>query len=410
MGPILMTEDGKKPGKEGAGQPDPLSATGMFLNSFQTQPDQPVEQVQERPGQWFAPEDKGGAESDGARLGGPWGQPLNAPSVPPSGARPPLGEGRPVPGEFTQMFHKLEFAPSPAANVAPEARPTPEISRQEPGEFTRMFVRATASMPVRPMPAASDPAAFAPPAAPRLKGFSTPGVSDSASAEGSFTQLFQSPAPTPAPPVRPLPPLSNGTEAAWSSSLDAPPSKEAMESAGVTQLFRALSSENDLPANRFGEPGPQSAVPPANTPGSITMLIQRLTEEDLQSSAVSSPPPATGPDMAGGSAPGEFTRIMSGGPTSAPAAPGGPAEKVAVPVPAIFPVTPVLAAPAFAPPAVPAVAVPKLQAAPIPAPKAVASPEPPQSKLQQMMPMLLVLNAFLLVVLIVLVVFLLKTR
>ncbi len=55
-----------------------------------------------------------------------------------------------------------------------------------------MFVRATASMPVRPMPAVSDPAAFAPPAPPRLKGFSTPGVSDSASAEGSFTQLFQS--------------------------------------------------------------------------------------------------------------------------------------------------------------------------------------------------------------------------
>ena len=281
-----------------------------------------------------------------------------------------------------------------------------------------MFVRATASMPVRPMPAVSDPAAFAPPAAPRLKGFSTPGVSDSASAEGSFTQLFQSPAPTPAAPVRPLPPLSNGTEAAWSSSLDAPPSKDAMESAGVTQLFRALSSENDLPANRFGEPSPQPAAPPANTPGSITMLIQRLTEEDLQSSAVSSPPPATGPDMAGASEPGEFTRIMSRGPASAPAAPGGPAEKVAAPAPAVFPVTPILAAPAFAPPAapsfappaVPAVAVPKLQAPPIPAPKAVASPEPPQSKLQQMMPMLLVLNAFLLVVLIVLVVFLLKTR
>src|ERR1700749_1939758 len=217
MGPILMTEDGKKPGKEGAGQPDPLSATGMFLNSFQPQPDQPVEQVLESPGQWFAPEDRVGTELDGARLGGPWGQPLQAPSVPASVARPPLGEGRPVAGEFTQMFHKLEFAPSPAANVMPEARPAPEVSRQEPGEFPRMFVRARASMPVRPTPAASDPAPFAPPAAPRLKGFSTPGVSDSASAEGSFTQLFQSPSPAPAAPVRPFPPLNNGTAAAWSS-------------------------------------------------------------------------------------------------------------------------------------------------------------------------------------------------
>ncbi len=415
-----MTEDPKKPG---AGQPDPLSATGMFLNAFQTQTDQPVEPEQEKAGQWFAADDKGGAESDGprlgaARLGGPWDQPLNAPSVPASVPRPPLGEGRPVPGEFTQMFHKLDFAPSPAVSAPQEARPTPEISRQEPGEFTRMFVRATASMPVRPMPAASDPAAFAPPAPPRLKGFSTPGVSDSASAEGSFTQLFQSPAPAPAAPVRPLPPLSNGTEAAWSSSLDSPPSKDAMESAGVTQLFRALSPENELPANRFGEPAPQPAVPTANAPGSITMLIQRLTEENLQSSAVSSPPAATGPDMAGVSEPGEFTRIMSRGPAAAPPAQGGPAEKVAAPAPVVFPVTPIPAAPSFAPPstpafaapAVPAVVVPPLQSPPIPAPKVAASANPPQSKLQQMMPMLLVLNAFLLVVLIVLVVFLLKTR
>lgn len=409
MGPILMTEDGKKPGTEGAGHSDPLSATGMFLNAFQAQPDQPVEQEQESAGQWFAPEEKGGAESDGARLGGPWGQPLHAPSVPASVARPPLGEGRPVPGEFTQMFHKLEFAPSPVASAAPEARPTPEISRQEPGEFTRMFVRATASMPKRPMPPPSDPPAFAPPAPPRLKGFSTPGVSDSASAEGSFTQLFQKPAPAPAPPVQPFTPLSNGTEAAWSSSLNSPPSNDAMESAGVTQLFRALSPENEPPANRFGEQSLQPAVPPANAPGSITMLLQRLTEEDLQSSAVSSSPPASVP-MVRSSEAGEFTRIMSGSSASAPAGQSAPAEKVAVSAPAVFPVTPILAAPVFAAPAVPAIAIPPVQAPPMPAPKVAASADPPQSKLQQMMPMLLVLNAFLLVVLIVLVVFLLKTR
>src|SRR5271156_414972 len=129
-----MTEDGKKPGIEGAGHADPLSATGMFLNAFQTQPDQPAEQEQESAAQWFAAEDKSGGALGGAKLGGPWGQPLNAPSVPASAARPPLGEGRPVPGEFTQMFQKLEFTPSPAASAAPDTRPTPEISRQEPGE------------------------------------------------------------------------------------------------------------------------------------------------------------------------------------------------------------------------------------------------------------------------------------
>ncbi len=411
-----MTEDAKKRGAEGAGQPDPLSATGMFLNAFQTQPDQPVGQ-QEESDKWFAPEDKGGAALGGAKLGGPWGQPLDVPSVPSPAARPSLGEGKPVPGEFTQMFHKLEFAPSPPASPVPEARPSPEISRQEPGEFTRMFVRGTASMPLRPMPAASDPAAFATPVPPRLKGFSTPGVSDSASGEGSFTQLFQTPAPAPAAPVRPFTPLNNGTEAAWSSNLDSPPAKDAMEAAGVTQLFRALSPENEPRANRFGEEqSPQPVVPVANAPSSITMLIQRLTE-DLQSSAASSPTPTGAPAPVEVSEPGEFTRIMSGSSVNGPAGSPGSAEKVAVPAPAppVFPVpaAPLPAAPVFAAPAAPvapAIAVPKPQAPPLPAPPAAPSAGPPQSKLQQMMPMLLVLNAFLLVVLILLVVFLLKSR
>ena len=190
-----------------------------------------------------------------------------------------------------------------------------------------------------------------------------------------------------------------------------------MESAGVTQLFRALSPENELPANRFGEQSPQPAMPPSNAPGSITMLIQRLTEE---SAIIRSLFTAPGQRLLSPVVPepGEFTRIMSGGLANPAAGQSSPAEKVAVPAPAVFPVVPIPAAPAFAAPAapaiaapaVPAVAVPKLQTPPIPAPKAVASADPPQSKLQQMMPMLLVLNAFLLVVLIVLVVFLLKTR
>jgi hypothetical protein len=377
-----MTENGKKPGADGAGQSDPLSATGMFLNAFQTQPDQAAEP--EERDQWFAPEDKGGA-----KLGGPWGQPLNSPSVPPAPARPPLGEGKPVPGEFTQMFQKLDFAPAPPVSPAPEARPSPEMPRQEPGEFTRMFVRATASMPLRPMPPVSDQAAFAPPAAPKLKGFSTPGVSDSASAEGSFTQLFQTPAPAPRSP-----------------NPDPPPAKDAMEAAGVTQLFRALTPENEPQANRFGEQSPQPAARLSSSPESVTMLIQRLTE-DLQSSAASTPLPATGPEPAAVSEPGEFTRIMSGASVKAAIAPGIPAERPAAPALVVFavPAAPLPPAPAVAAPAIPA--PPKLQAPPISAPP---SANPPQSKLQQMMPMLLVLNAFLLVVLIVLVAFLLKTR
>jgi hypothetical protein len=263
-----------------------------------------------------------------------------------------------------------------------------------------MFVRATASMPARPMPAVPDSAAFAPPAAPKLKGFSTPGVSDSASPEGSFTQLFQTSAPAHAAPVQPFTPLLNGTEASRISNLDPQPSKDAMESAGVTQLFRALSPDNEPPANRYGDQNPKPGVSSSSAPESVTMLIQRLTE-DLQSSAASSPLPATAPAPAELSEPGEFTRIMS------KAAPGGSTEKVAMAAPLAFPIP---AAPLPPAPALAAPALPKLQAPAIPPPLAVPSPEPPQSKLQQMMPMLLVLNAFLLVVLIVLVVFLLKTR
>ena len=377
-----MTDNGKKPGADGSGQSDPLSATGMFLNAFQTPPDQ-VAEPEERD-KWFAPEDKGGA-----KLGGPWGQPLNSPSVPPAPARSPLGEGKPVPGEFTQMFQKLDFAPAPPVSPAPEARLSPEMPHQEPGEFTRMFVRATASMPQRPMPPLSDAAAFSAPAAPKLKGFSTPGVSDSASAEGSFTQLFQTPAPAPRSP-----------------NPEPSPGKDAMEAAGVTQLFRALTPENQPQANGFGEQNPQPAARLSSSPESVTMLIQRLTE-DLQSSLASTPLPATDPEPAALSEPGEFTRIMSGASAKAAVDLGSSAQKPAAPSPVVF------AVPAAALPPTPAVAapaMPKLQAPPIPAPPAAPKADPPQSKLQQMMPMLLVLNAFLLVVLIVLVVFLLKTR
>jgi hypothetical protein len=148
------------------------------------------------------------------------------------------------------------------------------------------------------------------------------------------------------------------------------------------------------------------------------MLIQRLNE-DLQQASVPSPPmpPAAAP--AGLSGPGEFTRIIAGGMTNPAAAAGAgvaagnfaipvpPTPAVpAVPVPAFAaPQVPVAPTPAFAPPPVPALAVPPAQP-----PKVAPSAPPQQSKLQQMLPMLLVLNAFLVVVLILLLVFALKSR
>jgi hypothetical protein len=148
------------------------------------------------------------------------------------------------------------------------------------------------------------------------------------------------------------------------------------------------------------------------------MLIQRLNE-DLQQAAAPTPPTPPAAAPAGLSGPGEFTRIIAGGVTNpAPAAePGVAAGNFAIPVPPtpVFPAVPapafaapqipVAPAPAVAPPQVPALAVPPAQP-----PKVAPSAPPQQSKLQQMLPMLLVLNAFLVVVLILLLVFALKSR
>ena len=381
-----MTEKGKKPGTEAASQPDPLSATGMFLNAFAPQPEASVEQAQESPAK---------------------------------------GAAKPAPpGEFTQMFHKLE-PPSPPL---PQTRAT-NNPPQEPGEFTRTFVAAATSPGLRPAPAIPDPAPFAPPPTPKMRGFSAPGVSDSASPEGSFTQLFRTPpSPPPAPsPLQPFTPLPSAppqaAEPAWPQSLDPVPNGDRMAPGGLTQLFRSLSEESEPAPSRIGESPLVShtaspAPPSAGNPASVTMLIQRLNE-DLQQAAARTPPTPPAAAPAGLSGPGEFTRIIAGGVTNpAPAAePGVAAGNFAIPVPPtpVFPTAPATAfaapqipvapAPAFAPPQVPALAVPPAQP-----PKVAPSAPPQQSKLQQMLPMLLVLNAFLVVVLILLLVFALKSR
>jgi hypothetical protein len=378
-----MTEKGKKPGGEAAGESDPLSATGMFLNAFAPQPEPSLEQAPESP------------------------------------ARGPAKPGQP--GEFTQMFQKLEPPPVPPL---PQAKSTNSPS-QEPGEFTRTFVAAATNPGLRPAPNTPNAAPLAPPSPPRMRGFSAPGISDSASAEGSFTQLFQTPpshaAPSPIQPHTPLPTAPpHATERAWPQSVDPVPSEDRGTPGGLTQLFRSLSDESAPPPNRFGESplvnhAAATAQPPASDPASVTMLIQRLTE-DLQQAMASGPaiPPPAPPG--GLSGPGEFTRIIAAGAAKSAPEPGVAAGNFATPAPPtmVFPAAPVPAfvapqipvppAPAFAPPA-PALALPPAQP-----PKVSPSAPPQQSKLQQMLPMLLVLNAFLVVVLILLVVFALKSR
>ncbi len=125
--------------------------------------------------------------------------------------------------------------------------------------------------------------------------------------------------------------------------------------------------------------------------GSVTAWIQRLSEEIEPLSSGTQKFDAVTPAPVVSSGQGEYTRIIS-----------GDAMKASKAVPAV-PAIPVPSPPSVQAPAVelPKVAAPKL------APPAIAAP---QTKLQQMLPILLVLNGFLLVVLIVLVVFVLLRK
>jgi hypothetical protein len=126
------------------------------------------------------------------------------------------------------------------------------------------------------------------------------------------------------------------------------------------------------------------------------MWIRKLSEEVEAPSAeqVFAPPPLTAtPAPSTLSGPGEYTRIVTRdlgkAATDIPAAPVSAAPKAQAP--AIEP--PKVAAPKVAPPALAAPAVPAKQ-----------------TKLQEMLPILLVINAFLLVVLILVVIFALMRK
>jgi hypothetical protein len=143
------------------------------------------------------------------------------------------------------------------------------------------------------------------------------------------------------------------------------------------------------------EPFPNSmSASPA--PGSVTMWIRKLSEEVEAPSAeqvFAPPPPTATPAPSPLSGPGEYTRIVTRdlgkAATDIPAPPVSAAPKAQAP--AIEP--PKVAAPTVAPPALAAPAVPAKQ-----------------TKLQEMLPILLVINAFLLVVLILVVIFALMRK
>jgi len=452
-----MTTNEFNSGNDPHEQDEPLSATGMFLRAFDSS----------------SPNSPEATQTSSAKP--------ESPSVSPAPAFSTSSTSGP--GEFTQMFQALNQpqAASHAAPVAQTPQSAPALSIPEtkaapvpastpppaPGEFTRIFVKASTPSPesqVRPdLPAR--PAMDTPPAPSpsKMKGFSTPGISDSASAEGSFTQFFKTSAPpppksTPAPTVQPFAPPA--TQAPQSSTSQSPsqdwpresnfgaapkqfdvgpdpnqgqtPASSPPPAAGsATGLLSALSSPGAATtAPRQPEPPPYRpesapfypAAPPPAEPssveaGSVTRLIQRLSQvpkeappEQVAPSTPSTAAVSSGP-ASGASGPGEFTRMISGsafraGPeVPTQATPPQPVPAAAAPAPPAIPI------PAVKAPAPPPMAAPKFEAPKIEAPKvtppAVAAPK---SKLEAMVPILLVINTFLLVVLLVVVIFAMKSK
>ena len=403
-------------GPDSSEQPDSLSATGMFLRAFNAEP-----------------------KSDSAAAD-PWS---SAPAAPPASApaqrpasTPPAG------GEFTQLFQKVDLRQSQAPAVPHNPNfSSPPPSEQLPdkggaGDFTRVFVGGAAPAPSGPPPRSADETVgFTPPVAinpSKAKGFSSPGVSGSASGEGSFTQIFKtSPSAPTSSPASPLqPPAPPVPRPAWNNDpiFRSPESKPPADpgSPSVTTLLASLGSSGNSasPSRSQGnvpyrpEPAPYAPPQRSHEPseaeqGGVTRLIQRLAQTAPEPSPGA--PPAAPPPVSSG--PGEVTRMISRmGSASASEAPA-PAPPPAPPAPAAFamPVPPPLPSmpapvipqpPKFVPPA-PAAPLPAMAQPPVPALPALA---PPKSKLEAMVPILLVINTFLLLILLVVVIVLIKSR
>jgi hypothetical protein len=289
-----------------------------------------------------------------------------------------------------------------------------------------------------------------------MKGFSTPGVSDSASAEGSFTQFFKAAPSTPAAASTPFAPVQSyrppppppPQETPWQHEPEfAAPTKPAdsTPSQSVTGLMSALSSPGGPSSGpRQPEVAPYRPEPmPSYTPappqepssidsGSVTKLIQRLSQVQREAPPeprmpIASEAPKTANVNAPLGEPGEFTRMISGDTVKAAlggaAVPAQPAPAAAAPPPAAMPhlAVPAVAPPTIAPPTItpptvtgggvhaPKVEPPKI-APPKITPPALPALAAPKSKLEGMVPILLVVNTFLLVVLLVVVIFALKAK
>ena len=456
-----MTKNDSTPSPE---QPDPLSATGMFLRAFESNPEPTPESsnADAIKNNKDKVDPLAGSESIlPLRLGDPLTSTTRAGQ---SAASPgkPVARGT-APGEFTQMFQRIEpqanSAPAPAAalespiqtvnpteSAKPDSQPPGE---QGPGEFTRIFVGGAKPASVPSASVAEQAEEHQRPnspavAASRAKGFSSPGASDSA--DNSFSQLFKTASPAQAPrvsvPVQSSPqvptvqPAPPSPQISWKQepAFKGTEASSTPSSPSATSLLNSLSSSGSSPsASRQSEPAPYRSepVPSPGTPmepvqppgidsGGVTRFIRQLSQEPPSLQPAAPPPSPAAPPINSG--PGEFTRIISGMkgntaiPTAPPPAPVQPAPiQFAAPAAPAFAAPARPAAPAFAPPAAPAFAQPAVSPpiapqVPRPAPPAPPALAAPKGKFEALVPILLVINTFLLIVILLVVIFSMKAK
>ncbi len=416
-----MTDDSKA-GQNRPDEADPLSATAMFLRALDQQPE-------------AKPPEPAGAKVER----GIAAERTQAPAV---GSRPgSRGD------EFTGIFGKpvqpsselsMRSAPTQQVPAAEPVRPVEPAGSTAPGEFTRIFVK-DATPSAKPAARSFEERQEGVPSQPaRPKGFSSPGVSDAASGEPGFTQIFK-PLPgargagSPSQPGQPFVPSARPEAARSDAQFGRPsdPPNAAKGDQSITSLIESLSSPSAAASGpRAPEPAPYRPDPlasyqPATKPAppsdfesaGVTRFIQRLADPPAAQPAPAPPPPI----REANAGPGEYTRIISSlsspAASAPPAPPPAPAEAPAPGISFARPAAPPLpqnpihvAMPPAAAPAPPAFTAP-----PVPAPRLPAAPAPPtvaapKGKLEAMVPMLLVVNTFLLVIILVVMIFLIKSR
>jgi len=304
---------------------------------------------------------------------------------------PPVQPSAQNPGEFTRMLRSLG---NPAEQSASKAHAPPAVEAagavSGPGSFTQMF-NAISAKPGESTEAAPTPRTSVPDPLQPAKQEATASTSSESvpPAQGGFTQLLRALHQEQAPPGKPAEPL-----------MPAPPAASNPAAGGFTQLLHSLSAEpvpplTGQPPHAHPPAAPSikpvfSAPPPVGGPGEFTRVIHGLALRDLQGQGAAPVPPVA----------------------AAPARPGLPPMQMSQ-APA-FPQAPAMPqiphAGAVAPPAMPQFQPAPFAFPPAPAPPPPPAPVPAASKLQQYLPLMLVLNVFALLVVVLIVIFLLQHR